>query len=308
MKKTYNFAGIAVVLIAIAGLLWWSRRSLPQMGWYDGKMAAPMYGEDMGMGYVKPTYEEAMPLYPTPYPETLESRTSSDLLIYPQYPSYQQSVSFSIVVSDPAQFAREFRSYVASIQGVTQNTSFSSQQRFRTGFLTVLVPTARIEEVSARARELGSEVVSEDFSFYDRAGVIETAQATVLEAEQVLAQKEVELSVATSEAARARLRAEVARAQKQLLLAQQNLKTAERELEFSMISISVADNKRHFSYDAPLSPWNQLQDAWYSFTYFLGGLLGGLIWLAVYSLLIVPAVLFAILAWKAWRRERKTQS
>lgn len=311
MKKTIFFGVLAVVFLG-ATIALWRNRALVSDGAYDqswdgGVMTSSQKYDDGEMMRPSSIPEPTMMTLPggAPMPGEFDkigyAPTSE---VYPLYPGYFQSLSYSLVTANPREFSSSFRSFVTSLGGKIESMSTSKGGRFASAYTTVVVPVARLSEVTDRINRDATEVIDESTYLNDRTGVLEQAELVVEELTLQKSLKEAELARATTALERGTAQVALSRINRQLLQANRNVEIAKSELENVSISLSIADNKRYFSGESSLMPGDQLSDAWYSFSRFMGKLLGGVIWIAVYSLLIVPAGIFAWLAVRSWRKAR----
>jgi hypothetical protein len=71
-----------------------------------------------------------------------------------------------------------------------------------------------------------------------------------------------------------------------------------------MVSVNAAESARHFQH-TPVTPFDHLQDAWFSLQYNVSSGLGIIIWIAVYSVLLLP---FILIGWLVIRNRRNRAS
>jgi hypothetical protein len=313
MKKPIIFSVLAVVFLGGAVLFWRMRATVSNGFEYGG--TSGMYTESSGTKvtpseYIKP--DEMMPdVFPEPGTDMIADKmmgNSSSYYpeIYPSYPNYEQSASYSIVASDPGVFSRNLRNFATSVGASVTNSSLSKSGRYTVSYATLIVPTAKLSEVTDRITQEKGEIVGEDTYFNDRSGVLEQALFVVDELKLQKALKETEIAQASSSTEKLQLQVALAKIDRQLLQADRNVKIAQAETEQVSLNISVSTNKHYFSGEYSSSPKDQFDQAWYSFTRFFGGILSGFIWIAVYSLLIIPAGLFAWMAVRSWRAAKKS--
>jgi len=318
MKKPVIYSALAVVFLFAAFMFWRMRATLPDGS--AGKDSVGMYTESTGMMIAspEPEYVKRPDMLPVPFPPYEEDglMMGGDEIrmgkigyypeIQPAYPNYAQSLSYSIVAKDPRTFSRNVRNFVTSIGGSIISSNISSSGRFITSYATLIFPKTRLGEVTDKITQESGEIVSEDTYTNDRTGAVEQAMAVVDEINLQKAFKEAELASAVKTTDKLQIQAAIAKLDRQLLQATQNVTIAKSELELVSLSLSISTSKQYFSGAYPFSPGEQFSQAWYSFTQFVSGILNGFIWIAVYSLLIIPAGWFAWMAVKSWRSTKKS--
>ncbi len=317
MKKPVIYSALAVVFLFAAFMFWRMRAGFSDG--FTGKESVGVYTESTGtmIAPSEPEYVKRPDMLPVPLPPYEDSlmmggdeirigKTGYYPEIQPAYPNYAQTLSYSIVAKDPRTFSRNVRNFVTSIGGSINNSNVSSSGRFTTSYATLIIPKTKLNEVTDKITQESGEIVAEDTYTNDRTGALEQAMAVIDEINLQKAFKEAELASAVKTTDKLQIQAALAKLDRQLLQATQNVTIAKSELELVSLSLSISTSKQYFSGEYPFSPGEQFSQAWYSFTQFVGGILNGFIWIAVYSLLIIPAGWFAWMAVKSWRSTKKS--
>lgn len=196
-----------------------------------------------------------------------------------------------VVVKDVSVYMSEMKEYLIGVGGVILNSSVDTNDKYKSGSLTVEVPTDRFDEVATRVTQGVKKVVSESINSYDITGQVDGSQQQLQYLLDEKALKQAQLKDATTEVAKAKIEIEVARLDRQIALAQSAVDSQKERVAYSSVTVTAATSEKYFNYDGSGNISYEFSRAWESLknTVRVAGLFG--VWLVVYSIVWLPVVL-----------------
>ncbi|MBD3279881.1 MAG: DUF4349 domain-containing protein [Candidatus Pacebacteria bacterium] len=205
---------------------------------------------------------------------------------------YQKTAYHEVVVNDVGQYTQQLKGYFLSIDGRVLSSSMNSGDKYQSSYLMVKVPEAKFTEATNRVTNDVDKVVSENISAYDRTGQYVNTQDKLANLQEQKIEKELELTQAQTELAKKQIQLEIDRLERQITQAQQRLENVTEDVTYATLQITAANNQRYFGRQSGQPTLREeLTDAWESMStvlYFLARL--G-IWIGIYAIIWLPAVL-----------------
>ncbi len=209
---------------------------------------------------------------------------------------YQKTGYYQLVANDAAQYLQQLKEYILSIDGRVLSTNLNSNQRYQYGTLVAKVPVAKFEEATQRVTEGVDKVMSENVNAQDRTSQEVTLNNKLDSLEEEKLDKEIELEEATTTLAKKQIELDIKRLENQIQQVQTQQKTLSEKVDYSTLSVSVADSEAYFnpgSYKPSIK--EQIRQAWESVSGILYIIVYVAIWFSVYSILWLPLIALVFL-------------
>lgn len=208
--------------------------------------------------------------------------------------------NLSLQVKDVAKALASVKTYAEGLGGYMVDSSTSSPKQVVSGNITIRVPSAKLDETLTYLRGLAVLVVSERLTGQDVTDqyVDTAARLTVLNKTKArfeeLSQKAVTFS-------------DIMEANRQILSIQDQIdalngqqKYLEKTAEMAKITVYLSTDEYSLPY-SPATPWRPdvtFKEAVRSLVTTLRGVAGALIWLAVYSVVLLPLIVVVLVVLK----------
>lgn len=218
---------------------------------------------------------------------------------------YEKYANYSVVSRDVTQYLNRVKEYILSIDGRVLHSSYNTQGRYLSGSLQARVPVEHFEAAQIQMTQDVKKVLSENVSAEDRTGQLVGSQDSVLALQKQKEELELQLAEVTDDAERRRLELQLSRLETQIENAQKQVENVENRVEYANISVYVTNNERsvYSPMSGDLDLRGEIERAWYSISGILISLAKLALWVLVYGVLWLPAVLVV-----KWLKSKKTKS
>jgi hypothetical protein len=211
---------------------------------------------------------------------------------------------FSLLVKNVTETVDQINTEVKSLGGYLLNTNISRPEQGEDASITIRVPTENVAKIQEFLRSNSVKVVSENISgdditdqYADIQGRLDTLLTMKRKLQTILEEaKSVE---------------EMLNVQNQLFNVQSQIDSYTGQLKYmegvsstSLISVNLSTDELALPY-APAKSWRPaliFKDAVRSLMSTMQGLGGAMIWLGVYSTILIPAAIIVFLVWKIIKR------
>lgn len=248
----------------------------------------------------------------------MDSAVSEKMMIAPDYPMpisgmgdamnvatrvYEYNSYHSVIVNDVSAYMKNMRDYVTSVKGQVLNSSQGKSDRYNYASLYAKVPVSSFDQTTNKITENVEKIQSESINTADRTGEVvgQAERITKLKADLAVKQAQLEETTVTSE--RTRIQNEIANLERQITSVEQQAANTQEQVEYATIQINVADNERYFDPQAQGSILEELKEAIHSLKGSLYFLVVILIWVLVYSVILIPLYFVA-----KWLKDKFSQT
>jgi len=206
---------------------------------------------------------------------------------------YEKSSYHSVVVNDVSDYMRQIKEYILSIDGRVLTSNISTTDKYHYAYITAKIPVEKFDEATGRVTEKVKKVVSENLNAQDRTGQMVSTTSQVEKLEEQILEKEIQLEEATTEAAKKRIELDITRLKRQLETAQKKVETVEAKVEYASIQVTASNSEKYYNPRMVSEPdlWEEVQAAWESVSRILVTVARLGIWVVVYGVVWLPAVL-----------------
>lgn len=235
--------------------------------------------------------------------------TTSSIAPYPYYPptyggdalnvadrSVQKFSSHTFVVGNVNEYIQKTKEYFSSIGGIVLSYNQGSSRSSSYGYLAVKVPFDKFEQATIEVSKDVKKVIDESINIQDITGQTVGIAEQIQQLKDTKAVQEASLAEATTAVAKQKIQIEIDRLDRQIKQMEDNQQVVLDQVEYATININVSDKESYF-YGSPRSPWDELQQAWWSLTNTGMGLISFLIWVVVYAIIWIPVLLLARWIW-----------
>lgn len=228
---------------------------------------------------VAPVAPDIMPYYPADDALEVDQRL------------YVKSSSHQVVVKDVALYLRQLKEYVLSVDGRVLSSNQGTTEKYQYGYLITKIPVEKFEEGTARVTSNVKKVISESINSQDETGRVVNLNDTLDELKNQKAEKEIELSEATTESQRKRIELEIQRLEKQIKNLEDQLQNQETQISYATIQVMAADSEAYFQPGNYQPDFEEtLRNAWQSVSKILYFLAQAIIWVIVYAIIWLPVI------------------
>ncbi|NMB69922.1 DUF4349 domain-containing protein [candidate division WWE3 bacterium] len=219
------------------------------------------------------------------------------------------NTSFSLLVKDVTQTLTNIKTKIQEVQGYMVNIQVSRPELGENATVSFRVPSTQVDNITTFLREQAIKVVSEDISGYD----VTDEYVNVQEYLAILTKNKTRMEEILNSA---KTVDEMLKVQNQLFSIQSQIDSYQGQLKYmegttstSLITAYISTDETGLPYTEPLSwrPEVIFKHAVRSLYGTLQGVGTALIWLGVYSVLIVPALTIVLIIVIIVKRKNKQQ-
>lgn len=214
---------------------------------------------------------------------------------------YQKSAYFSLVVSDVSKYVKGVTNYFVSIKGRILSSDINTTGKWESATLVVKVPVERFDEANLRIKEEAKKIISESISAQDETGDYVSAFEEVQRLKKEKIEKQKQLLMTSKKAEKEAIELQIKYLDEQINKTYQKVTDVKNRLAYASISLRVSNNERYFSgTQKNLKPdlWEVVQQAFGALVELMYLIAYFLIWVIVFGILWLPAVLIIRLIWK----------
>lgn len=225
---------------------------------------------------------------------------------------YEKSSNHSVVVDNVTEYMQQTREYLTSIGGKIINSSSGTTEIYQEnpfinnkyvyGNIYAKVPVEKFEEAQNKVTSGVKKVVNESVDAYDQTGQVVNTQEKIQELQDRKLELETKLVEAKTDSEKRSLELQISRLETQIKNAEKQANNVEQRVEYANVNISVSNSDKYFNPGYGSSGFtNEFFMAWNSLSIVLFKLLRLAVWVLVYSVLWLPAVLIF-----KWFKNRKS--
>lgn len=219
------------------------------------------------------------------------------------------NTNFSLLVKDVTQALSNIKTKVQEVQGYMVNIQVSRPELGENATVSFRVPSNQVDNITTFLREQAIKVVSEDISGYDVTDEYVNIQEYLTILTKNKARMEEILTSAKTVDEMLKVQNQLFSIQSQIDNYQGQLKYMEGTTSTSLVTAYISTDETGLPYTEPLSwrPEVIFKHAVRSLYGTLQGVGTALIWLGVYSVLIVPALTIVLITVIIVKRKNKQQ-
>jgi len=208
--------------------------------------------------------------------------------------SYETYASFGVVIGDVPAYFKQLREYVLSINGQVLSLQTGIQGKYQSGYLTAKVPVAKFDEATQKVTEGVKSIESQQISSTDVTGRVSAIADQLADLKDQKALKELELAEAKTELTKGQIRLAIQKLERQITNLESQDTAQQERIEYATLSVSASSSKSAYSSSARPDLGEELSKAVSSVLDNLFIVAQFLVWVVVYSLVLVPISLIVI--------------
>lgn len=235
--------------------------------------------------------------------------------IYPYYPAdnalsqssryYDRTANYSLVVANVSEFLRTQRELILSKEGQVLYFTQGKSDKYEFGYISAAVPMSIFDETVRQLETEAVTIVNVNQSMSDITGQVSRLEKEQQNIERNILELEAQLEEAQTAAERRKIEYQLESLRQQLEQIKTSREQVEEEVLYGTLDVSVADSQRYFDPSIKGSWTEEIQKAFESLQSTGGVLLAGLIWMLVYAIIWIPALLAGRWLWRYLRRSTR---
>ena len=213
--------------------------------------------------------------------------------------SYQQSMSYGVVVKDVSSYIQRVRNSITSQGGIVTNQSLNRSDKYISAYLNARVPVDKLDAVSNQVLEGVKQVANQNVSATDVTAYRKDMQDTIDVIKRQIAEQELMLTQAKTEYEKKKISLQIESLRSQLKSYQRQMEDSQNQVAYATLDLTAADTMKYFD-GSRVGVWDELSYSMSSLGSVIWGAVRLAIWVGVYSLVWLPILL--IIRWVFGRK------
>lgn len=202
---------------------------------------------------------------------------------------YEYNSYHSVIVDDVSSYVTNLKEYIKNTNGVILSVSQSRRDDTEYAAMYAKVPVSSFDQATKKVTENVEKIVTESINTADRTGEVVNTADQVAALNQEIAIKQAQLKEATLQSEKNRIQNEIEMIQKKVTALQEQNEAIQEQVEYATVNVTASDDEGYFDPNGQQSLWQVLKDALKSVKGSLYSVVVLFIWVAVYSVILIPA-------------------
>jgi hypothetical protein len=211
---------------------------------------------------------------------------------------YMNTAYQGLLVSNMSEYLRQAKDYIQSNGGKVIHISQYTTDGMQYAYIDARLPAEKFDEATSLFASRAKKVMNQSLDNQDVTGQKKSMDDELLKLEEKKAAKATELSAATTELQRTRIQNEIDQINEQIEFTKTSQASFTENIKYSTVNLTISDSERYFNPEMSGGYEQQFKKAVYSLKATAKVLAIFFIWVAVYSIIWLPIVLFVRWVWR----------